>query len=169
MIFLISLSLFRASSGVRPLISRPAISSRICERTGSSNWKKLNWRPSRAEAILSTFFWIVPFLSRSFSSCFRISSARLIRLRETGHFSNLDTERVVRTSFNQLAQKNNFVCDFFYRYIIVFYFFKRMLHFVQFVIMGGKERFGMIFRMFVQIFDDRPGNRNPVVSRSTSS
>ena len=39
-IFLISLSLLRASTGVRLLTSRPRISSRICVRTGSSSWKK---------------------------------------------------------------------------------------------------------------------------------
>ena len=41
-IFLMSLSLFNASTGVRLLISRPRISSRIWLNTGSSNWKKLS-------------------------------------------------------------------------------------------------------------------------------
>ena len=41
-IFFMSLSLLRASTGVRLLMSRPRISSRICESTGSSSWKKLS-------------------------------------------------------------------------------------------------------------------------------
>lgn len=44
-IFLISLSLFSASSGVNELISNPLISSRIYLRTGSSNWNILNCMP----------------------------------------------------------------------------------------------------------------------------
>ena len=40
-IFFMSLSLLSASTGVRLLMSRPRISSRICESTGSSSWKKL--------------------------------------------------------------------------------------------------------------------------------
>ena len=36
--FLISFSLFNASTGVRLSTSRPAISSRICFNTGSSSW-----------------------------------------------------------------------------------------------------------------------------------
>ena len=69
----------------------------------------------------------------------------------------------------KLAEKYDLVADFFHRHVEVLDLGEGTFHFVQFVIMGGKERFGMIFRMFVQIFDDRPGNRNPVVSRSTSS
>ena len=48
---LISLSLLSASTGVRLLISRFFISSRICSSTGSSSWKKLSCRPSRCSAI----------------------------------------------------------------------------------------------------------------------
>ena len=40
-IFFMSFSLLSASTGVRLLMSRPRISSRICESTGSSSWKKL--------------------------------------------------------------------------------------------------------------------------------
>ena len=46
-IFLISFSLFSASIGVRLFTSRFNISSRIWQRIGSSNWKKLNCIPPR--------------------------------------------------------------------------------------------------------------------------
>ncbi len=56
MIFRISLSLFNASIGVRLFTSRFLISSRTWLNTGSSNWKKLNWKPSAAAAISLTGF-----------------------------------------------------------------------------------------------------------------
>ena len=43
MIFLISLSLFRASMGVKLLMSTFLISSRMEASTGSSNWNRLSW------------------------------------------------------------------------------------------------------------------------------
>ena len=41
--FFMSLSLLRASSGLRRSMSRFMSSFLICESTGSSNWKKLSW------------------------------------------------------------------------------------------------------------------------------
>ena len=52
-ILFISLSLLRASTGVRLLMSSPRISSRIWQSTGSSSWKKLSCIPSRVMFSLS--------------------------------------------------------------------------------------------------------------------
>ena len=50
-IFFISLSLFRASTGVRLLMSSPRISSRIWQSTGSSSLKKESCIPSRLSSM----------------------------------------------------------------------------------------------------------------------
>ena len=54
-IFLMSLSLFNASTGVRLFTSSPSISSRICVSTGSSSWKKLSCTPSLGSSMCCTF------------------------------------------------------------------------------------------------------------------
>ena len=96
MIFRISLSLFNASIGVRLFTSRFLISSRTWLNTGSSNWKKLNWKPSAAAAISLTGFAFtlplafslqsIPSWRLSVSSCFRIFVGTFHdTFRHTGH------------------------------------------------------------------------------------
>ena len=75
-----SWSLFRASMGVRLLMSMVRISSRIWVSTGSSSWKMDNWQPERPVATSPRSLVKAASLRLLASSCLRTSFARLTML-----------------------------------------------------------------------------------------
>ena len=81
----------------------------------------------------------------------------------------MDTETVFTASGNQFAQEDHFVIDLLHRNIVVLDTLERSLHLVQLMIMRGKQCLRTGIGMFVDIFDNRPGNRNTVVCACPAS
>ena len=80
----------------------------------------------------------------------------------------MNTERVFAATPFQFTQENDFIIDFLHRHIIVLDAFEGLLHFIQFVIVRGKQRTGLGTRMFVDVFHNGPCNGNAVVSGSAA-
>ena len=80
----------------------------------------------------------------------------------------MDTEGMLAAAALQFAQENDLIVDFLHRYIIVLDALEGFLHFVQFMVVRGKERTRLGMRMFVDILHDGPGNGDAVVGGSTA-
>ena len=81
----------------------------------------------------------------------------------------MDAEAVLAATPDQFTQKNHLVIELPHRNIVVFNPFKGFLHFVEFMIMGGKKCFSPGRGMFMNIFNDRPRNRDTVISAGAPS
>ena len=90
-------------------------------------------------------------------------------LRHARQPRHVDAERMLRAAALQLAQKDHASLDLAHRYIPVFDAGEEFLHFVQFVVMRGKEGAGMRLGIFVQIFHNGPGNADAVVGGRAAS
>src|SRR2546430_7572374 len=76
---------------------------------------------------------------------------------------HFDAITFVRAAGLDTAQKNNLAGRLFHRHMNVFYSGKQVAKLCQFVVMRGEERTRT--RMFLQMFDDCPGDREPVERR----
>ena len=89
--------------------------------------------------------------------------------RHTGNLCHMDTERVLTASRFQFTQEDYLSVHLSHTHIEVLDARKVLLHLVELMIVGSKERTCLRLLMFVQIFHDSPGNGNTIVGRSTSS
>ena len=75
----------------------------------------------------------------------------------------MDTKRVLRATFLQLAEKDDLTLNLLHGNIIVFDAIEVLLHLVQLVVVSSKERAGLGLGLLVQVFDDSPRNGDAVV------
>ena len=81
----------------------------------------------------------------------------------------MDTERVFRAAAHQLTKEDHLVVHLLHTHIIVLDPREVLLHFVQLMVVRGKQCTGLCFGMFMQILHNGPGNTDTIVSRSTAS
>ena len=75
----------------------------------------------------------------------------------------MNTEGVLRAAPLQLAHKNHLAVNLLHRHVVVLDALEVLLHLVQLVVVGGKERTGLRLGVLVQILHDGPCNRDAVV------
>ena len=90
-------------------------------------------------------------------------------LRHTRQLRHMDTKGMFASSTFQLSHENHLAVNLLDRHVVVLDAFMGLLHLVQFVVMGGKERSGMGFRMIMDILHDGPGDADAIIGGSASS
>ena len=78
------------------------------------------------------------------------------RLGHAGKFGDMYAEAVFATSASQFAQEHDLAVDLFDGNVEVDYAVERTLHFVQFVIVSGKQRFRADAGRLVDVLDNGP-------------
>ncbi|MPM75787.1 hypothetical protein SDC9_122781 [bioreactor metagenome] len=81
----------------------------------------------------------------------------------------MNTKTVFTPSRHEFSQENDFVVNLLYSNIVVFDSLKRFFHLIQLVVVGGKKSLGFCPGVLMNIFHDRPRNRNPIVGTCTSA
>ena len=81
----------------------------------------------------------------------------------------MDTERVFTAATFQFTQEDNFIIHLLNGNIVVLDTLEALLHFVQFMVVRSKQCTCFGFRMLMDMLHNRPGDRNTVVGRCTSS
>ena len=78
--------------------------------------------------------------------------------RQPCEFCHMDSEAVFASAFHQFADENHFAVYFFDRHVVVDNAFERFFHFVQFVVVGGKQRLGAKQLSICDILNNGPCN-----------
>ena len=81
----------------------------------------------------------------------------------------MNTERMFAAATFQFAQKNHFIIYLLHRYIVILDALERFLHLVQLMIMSGKQRTCLGFRMLVNMLHNSPSNGNTIISGGSPS
>ena len=81
----------------------------------------------------------------------------------------MDTERVLRTTGDELTQEDHLTVNFLDRDVVVLDSWEVLLHLVELMIVRGEERTGVGMLVFVKIFHDGPGDRDAVVGGRAAS
>ena len=84
--------------------------------------------------------------------------------RHTCHLCHMNTERMFAAATFQFAQKNLFIIYLLHRYIVILDALERFLHLVQLMIMSGKQRTCLGFRMLVNMLHNSPSNGNTIIA-----
>ena len=75
----------------------------------------------------------------------------------------MDTKRVLAPTLFQFTQEDDLAVDLLDADVIVLDTREVLLHLVQLVVVGSKERTSPCLRLFVQILNNGPGYRDTVI------
>ena len=85
------------------------------------------------------------------------------------HLGNVNTKAVIAPSWHKFAQENDVLPHLLDRYIEITNPAERLFHFVQFVVMGCEQSLCLHPWMLMDVFHDRPGDGDTVVSTRTAA
>ena len=91
------------------------------------------------------------------------------RWRHSRQLRHVYAEAVLAATGHQFAHKHHPAVNLLYRHIIVGNAPVGLFHFIQFMVMRGKQRLGVSLAVLVQIFHYRPCNRDTVVCTCSTS
>ena len=80
----------------------------------------------------------------------------------------MNTKTMHTTTCSQLTKKNNFITHLFIGYMKIFNPVQFIFQFIQLVVMGSKQGFGLCIAV-MQMLHNTPGNTNTIVSRSATA
>ncbi len=87
-------------------------------------------------------------------------------LRHASQFGYVDAEAMLAAARYQFSQEDDLVTYFLYGNIVIFYAVKAVAQFVKFVVMGGKQRFSLLW-LVMQKLGNGPGDGNTIISGRT--
>ena len=81
----------------------------------------------------------------------------------------MDTKRVLTPTPFQLPKEDDLAVHLLHADVVVLDALEVLLHLVQLVVVGGKERTGLASAVLMQVFHDGPGYADAVVGRGATS